>query len=153
MDVIVSRSRIAGTIPFYHYRGLVPLSEVALERRQRCVILRAMLGTVRVPATRFADVIAPDTWFERNLAIPCGLAGRLTLVAKRIEALVIRSVFPEMTSYLPPLSFALDHDPGEASYRIAIADLNACFDRFAPGIDTLMAADLGLFQGFDRHVA
>lgn len=153
MDVIVSRSRIAGTLPHYQYRALVPLSDVALDRRMRCVILRAMLGTERIPSTRLADVLAPDEWFERHLAIPCGLAARLTLVAKRVEALIIRSVFPEMTVHLPPLVFTLDHDPGNASYRIAIGDLNAAFDRIVPGIDMLMAADHGLFQGFDRHVA
>jgi hypothetical protein len=153
MHVIVSRSRISGTLPIYQYRALVPLSEVAAARRGHCMVIGAVLGNGRVPSTRIADVIAPDAWFERNLAIPCGLAARLTLVAKRIEALIIRTVYPEMTANLPPVIFALDHDPGKASYRIVTGDLNAAFDRFASTIDTMMAADLGLFQGCERHVA
>lgn len=153
MHVIVSRSRIAGTAPLYQYRALVPLSDVAAHRRTRCVVLRAMLDNQRVLSARLADVIAPNVWFERDLAVPCGLAARLTLVAKRVEALIIRTLYPEMTAQLPPLTFVLDHDPGDASSRVAIADLNAAFDRLAPDIGTLMAADLGLFQGCERRAA
>ncbi|WP_458733067.1 hypothetical protein [Sphingobium xenophagum] len=82
-----------------------------------------------------------------------GLAARLNLVARRIEALIIRTVFPEMTARLTPLTLALESDPGEASCRVAVADLNAAFDRIAPEIDTLMAADLGLYQGCDLRAA
>lgn len=153
MDVIVSRSRIPGTASTYHYRALVPLAEVALQRRPRCVVIQARIGNGRAPSTRIADVVAPATWYERELATPLGLAARLNLVARRIEALIIRTVFPEMTARLTPLMLALDFDPGEASYRVAVADLNEAFDRFAPGIDMLMAADLGLYQGCDLRAA
>lgn len=153
MDVIVSRSRIAGAASLYQYRALVPLADVDPVRRMRCVIIQAVHGDERVPSTRLADVIAPDLWFERHLAIPCGLAARLTFVAKRVEALIIRAAYPEMTAQLPPLLFALDHEPGNASCRIMVADLADAFDRLAPDIDILMAADLGLFQGSDRRAA
>ena len=88
MDVIVSRLRLAGPAPVYQYRGLVPLYEVGSARRPRCVVLQAALGNGRVPSTRLADVIAPDSWFERHLAIPCGLAAHLTFVARRNETLM-----------------------------------------------------------------
>ncbi|WP_030539289.1 hypothetical protein [Sphingobium sp. DC-2] len=153
MDVIVSRSRIPGAASTYHYRALVPLAEVALQRRPRCVVIQAHIGNGRVPSTRIADVVAPAAWYERELATPLGLAARLNLVARRIEALIIRTVFPEMTARLTPLTLALESDPGEASYRVAVADLNAAFDRIAPEIDTLMAADLGLYQGCDLRAA
>ena len=153
MDVIVSRSRIPGTVSTYHYRALVPLAEVALQRRPRCVVIQARLANGRVPSTRIADVVAPAAWYERELATPLGLAARLNLVARRIEALIIRTVFPEMTARLTPLMLALEFDPGEASYRVAVADLNAAFDRIAPEIATLMAADLGLYQGCDLRAA
>lgn len=153
MDIIVSRLRLAGTAPIYQYRALVPLYGVGPARRPRCVVLQATLGNGRVPSTRLADVIAPDSWFERHLAIPCGLAARLTFVARRIEALIIRTVYPEMTAELPPLMFALDHDPGDARFCVTTADLNGIFDRVSPDIETLMAADLGLHQGCDRRAA
>lgn len=153
MDVIVSRSRIPGTALLYHYRALVPLAEVAVPRRLRCIVIQARIGNGRVPSTRIADVVAPTAWYERELATPLGLAARLNLVARRIEALIIHTVFPEMTARLTPLTLGLDFDPGEAVYRVAVADLNAAFDRFAPDIDTLMAADLGLYQGCDLRAA
>ncbi|WP_066768075.1 hypothetical protein [Sphingobium sp. CCH11-B1] len=153
MDVIVSRSRIPGTASTYQYRALVPLAEVAVSRRPRCVVIQAPIGNGRVPSTRIADVVAPTAWYERELATPLGLAARLNLVARRIEALIVHTVFPEMTARLIPLMLALDFDPCEASYRVAVAELNEAFDRFASGIDTLMAADLGLYQGCDLRAA
>ncbi|QJU58461.1 hypothetical protein HL653_12410 [Sphingomonas sp. AP4-R1] len=153
MDVIVARSRIPGTASTYHYRALVPLAEVAATRRARCVVIQARIGNGRVPSTRIADVVAPAAWYDRDLATPFGLAARLNLVARRIEAIIIRTVFPEMTARLTPLTLALEFDPGEAGYRVAVSDLNAAFDRIAPDIDTLMAADLGLYQGCDLRAA
>src|SRR3546814_9670669 len=82
MDVIVSRSRIPGTASTYHYRALVPLAEVALQRRPRCVVIQARIGNGRAPSTRIAAVVAPATWYERELATPLGLAARLNLVAQ-----------------------------------------------------------------------
>ncbi|MBS49492.1 MAG: hypothetical protein CMN60_17640 [Sphingobium sp.] len=153
MDVIVSRSRIAGTASTYMYRALVPLAEVAASRRSRCVIIQARIGSVRLPSTRIADVVAPAAWYDRELATPCGLAVSLNLVARRIEALIIRTAFPEMTARLTPPMVALDFAPNDASYKLAMADLNAAFDRFASGIDGLMAADLDLYQGCDLRAA
>ncbi|MFC3443853.1 hypothetical protein ACFOKF_22140 [Sphingobium rhizovicinum] len=153
MDVIVSRVRLAGPLSTYLYRALVPLCDVDAKRRGRCVIIQAAVGERRIASTRLSDVMAPDAWFDRHLAIACGGAARLSFVAKRIEALIIRAIYPEMTSHLPPLSFLLNHVVEDASYRVTIRDLNASFDHLAPNIDTLMAGDLGLFQGCDRRAA
>src|SRR3546814_14463959 len=103
MDVIVSRSRIPGTASTYHYRALVPLAEVALQRRLRCVVIQARIGNGRAPSPRIAAVLAPATWYERELATPSGLAAPLTLAARRNEALIISTVFPELTDRLTPL--------------------------------------------------
>lgn len=153
MDVIVSRSRIAQTTPTYQYRALVPLAEVEASRQPRCVIIQSRVGGRRIPSTRIADVIAPPAWYDRELATPCGLAAGLNLVARRIEALIVRAVFTEMTARLIPPMLILDFAPDDATYRLAIADINAAFDRFAPSIDTMLAADLGLYQGCDLRAA
>lgn len=153
MDAIVSRLRIAGSSPRYSYRALVPLAHVHAARRTRCIVIQAPLEGRRIPSTRLADVIAPDAWFERELAISCGLAARLSLVARRIEAILIRTIYPEMTGHLTPLTLALDDDTPNASHRVAVFDLNAAFDRLAPEIETLTAADLGLFPGHDLRAA
>jgi hypothetical protein len=150
MDIIVSRSRVANTASTYFYRALVPLDYVAVLRRPRCVVLQARINMERVPATRIADVVAPASWFERELATPCGLAAQLNLVARRIEAIIIHTVFPEMTARLTPPMVMLDFSPVEACYRIPVTDLNAAFERFAPEIDRLTAADLGFSQ--DRQL-
>ena len=153
MDVIVSRSRIAGTASTYMYRALVPLSEVTAARRSRCVIIQSNCASGRITCTRIADVVAPPRWFDRELATPCGLAACLNLVARRIEALIVRTAFPEMTARLTPPMFALDFAPEDVGYRLVLTDLNAAFDRFAPRIDALTAADLGLYQGCDLRAA
>lgn len=153
MDVIVSRSRIPGAASTYMYRALVPLADVTAARRSRCVIIQARFGGVRIPSTRIADVVAPHEWFDLELARSCGLAASLNLLARRIEALIIRTAFPEITVRLTPPMLALDFATENASYQLAVADLNAAYDRFAPGIDTLMAADLGLYQGCDLRAA
>lgn len=153
MDIIASRTRITGAAPRYGYRALVPLEEIDPARRHRVAILHAGTPTIRLPCSRIADTIAPDRWFERHLAVPCGLAARLNLVGRRLEAIFLAAVFPEMVTQLAPLALALDHDPGNAVHQITTIDLNAAFDAIAPRIDMLMAADLGLDQGAARHAA
>ncbi|MBV2150345.1 MULTISPECIES: hypothetical protein [Sphingobium] len=153
MDIIASRTRITGSAPRYCYRALVPLDEVNPARRHRVAILQVQTPTTRLPCTRIADTMAPDRWFERNLAVPCGLAARLNLVGRRVEGIILRSVFPEMMTHLAPLALLLDHDPGSAVHRFATIDLNAAFDAIAPRIDVLMPPDLGLHLGADRRAA
>ncbi|WP_458733068.1 hypothetical protein [Sphingobium xenophagum] len=40
-----------GAASTYHYRALVPLAEVTLQRRPRCVVIQAHIGNGRVPST------------------------------------------------------------------------------------------------------
>nr|WP_086493710.1 hypothetical protein [Novosphingobium panipatense] len=152
MDVIVSRTRIAGCAPLYSYRALVPLEGVAPDRRHRVAVLHVQTVTIRAACTRIADTIAPHRWFEQDMAVSFGLAAQLGLAARRIEVLLLQSVFPEMTTWLAPIALRLDHDPGSASYRVATIDLNAAFDAIAPHIDTLTAAELAPPRFTDRRV-
>lgn len=94
MDIIASRTRIFGAAPRYSYRALAPLDQIDPARRHRVAILHVQTQHNRLPCTRIADTIAPDRWFERNLAVPCGLAARLNLVGRRVEAILLRSVSP-----------------------------------------------------------
>ena len=153
MEMITCRARIGGQAPLYSYRVLVPLDQLTPLRRHRVVILHAVTPAGRQPCTRLADVLAPNRWFEPYLAIHCGLAARLNLVSRRVEAIILHAIFPEMTARLVPPMLQLDHDPGEASHRISGIDLNAAFDSLAPRIETLMAADLGLCTNNQRRAA
>lgn len=153
MDVIVSRTRIAGCAPLYSYRALVPLEGVDPDRRHRVAILHVQTATIRSACTRIADTIAPHRWFERDMAVSFDLAAQLGLAARRIEALLLQSVFPEMTTWLAPIALQLDHDPGSASHRVAAIDLNAAFDAIVPRIDTLTVAELAPPRSIDRRAA
>lgn len=153
MDIIVTRSRIAGTLPHYVYRALVPADTVSAERR-------ALAGTVagpkcvgRVPCVRIAPLLAPARYFETEHAELGGLAPRIGLLARRIETLIIRANFPEMTAGSPPIVFQLDNDPGDAFTWIAISDLTDAFDRLEPDLEILTAFDLGIREANGRRAA
>jgi len=62
MDVIVSRSRTPGTASTYHYRALVPLTEVAARRRPRCVVIQAQIAKYdpAAPSQKCWRVYSPD---------------------------------------------------------------------------------------------
>jgi len=81
------------------------------------------------------------------------LASRIGALARRIETLIIKTNFPEMTADSPPVIFQLDSDPGDASIWFHMDDLTDAFDRLAPRLDILTAFDLGLRHGDDRHAA
>lgn len=153
MEVIVTRSRIAGTLPHYAYRALVPADKVAAERR-------ALTGTVagpkyvgRLPCVRIAPLLAPDRYFTMAHVERDALASRIAALGRRIETLIIQASFPEMTAAFTPIVFQLDSDPGDAFTRIDIDDLTAAFDRLEPQFTNLTAFDLGLRQDAGRCAA
>lgn len=147
MDIIVSRSRIAGRLPHYVYRALVPADGIAAER---C----AIAGTVTAPkvaggvaCVRIAPLIAPRRYLAMDHVERTTLASRIGAVGRRIEWLIIRSIFAEMTADSVPIVFELDHDPGDACVWADIEDLTDIFDLLEPDLAILTAYDLGLRQG------
>ncbi|MBS88120.1 hypothetical protein [Sphingobium sp.] len=153
MEIIVTRSRIAGTLPHYVYRALVPADKLSSQRR-------ALAGTVagptiagRIPCVRIGPLLAPEHYFEMAHHLRSGLAPRIGALARRIETLVIRTSFPEMTAASTPIVFQLDTDPGDACIWTDIDDLTAAFDRLEPRTELLTVADLGLRQDDGRRAA
>lgn len=153
MEIIVIRSRIAGTLPHYVYRALVPADTVSSERR-------ALAGTVagpaivgRIPCVRIGPLLAPEHYYDMAHHERSGLASRIGALARRIETLVIRTSFPEMTAPSTPIVFHLDADPGDACNCASIDDLTAAFDRLEPRSDLLTVADLGLRHDDGRRAA
>ncbi|MGE4410434.1 MAG: hypothetical protein AB7D33_07685 [Sphingobium sp.] len=153
MEIIVTRSRIAGTLPHYVYRALVPADKVAAERR-------ALTGTVagpkpvgRLPCVRISPLLAPDRYYAMPHAERAALASRIAALGCRIETLIIQASFPEMTAAFTPIVFQLDADPGDAVIWIEINDLTAAFDRIEPRFADLAAFDLGLRQDAGRCAA
>ncbi len=153
MEIIVTRSRIAGTLPHYVYRALVPADKVAAERR-------ALTGTVvgpkhvgRLPCVRISPLLAPDRYYAMPHAERAALASRIAALGRRIETLIIQASFPEMTAAFTPIVFQLDADLGDAFTWIDIDDLTAAFDRLEPRFADLTAFDLGLSQDAARCAA
>ena len=153
MDIIVARSRIAGTLPHYVYRALVPADTVSAERRALAGTVAGPKSVGRVPCVRIAPLLAPVRYFAMEHAERGGLAPRIGLLARRIETLIIRANFPEMTAGSLPIVFQLDDDPGDAFTWINIDDLTDAFDRLEPDFDILTAFDLGLRDADGRRAA
>ncbi|OUC53013.1 MULTISPECIES: hypothetical protein [Sphingomonadaceae] len=153
MEIIVTRSRIAGRLPHYVYRALVPADNVTPERR-------ALSGTVVGPrnigsftCVRIAPLLAPERYFEMPHSERGDLASRIGALARRVETLIIRAIFPEMTAASPPIVFQLDCDPGDAFAWTDMDDLTGAFDRLEPDLGVLTDLNLGLNRAPGRYAA
>lgn len=147
MEIIVSRSRITGTLPHYVYRALVPADPVAEDRRKLAGIVVGPEVAGRIPCVRIAPLIAPTRYLAMDHVERCALASRIGKLARRIETLIVRTLFPEMIADSVPITFQLEHDPGDACIWADMNDLTASFDRIEPNANILTAFDLGLRQG------
>lgn len=153
MDVIISRKRIAGMLPFYEYRALVPVTALP-EVRRTCAMTVVAPVADGVRCVRIAQLIAPDRYFLlRREADKPALAARIALAAKRVETLIIRTIFPEMTADLVPILFRVDQEPGTAALWTTIDDISGAFDRLEAELPSLTADDLGLRQECVRKAA
>ncbi len=153
MEIIVTRSRIAGTLPQYVYRALIPADKVSSERRKLAGTVAGPTIVGRIPCVRIGPLLAPERYFQMAHRERSALAPRIGALARRIEALVIRTSFPEMTAASTPIVFQIDIDPGDACIWTDIDDLTAAFDRLEPRSDLLTVADLGLRQDDGRRAA
>ncbi|MGI9376024.1 MAG: hypothetical protein ACR2PC_08025 [Tsuneonella suprasediminis] len=153
MEIIVTRSRIAGTLPHYVYRALVPADKVSSDRRARAGTVAGPTVAGRIPCVRIGPLLAPDRYFEMAHHERTALASCIGTLARRIETVVIRASFPEMTAASLPIVFELDTDPGDACIWTDIDDLTAAFDRLGSRSDFLTVADLGLRHDHGRRAA
>lgn len=153
MEIIVLRTRIAGALPHYIYRALVSAEAVATERRRVSGIVTGPQIAGRLHCVRIAPLLAPERYFEMGHVERSTLAPRIGRVARRIETLIIRTLFPEMTADSVPIVFELEHDPGDSCAWANIDDLTASFDHIEPRIEILTAFDLGLRQGDGSRAA
>jgi hypothetical protein len=154
MEIIISRTRMSGRHPAYEYRALALAEGLTVERSAFAPTIRGPKPIGHIPCVRIAQLIAPTRYFtiahHRDRA---ELGKRIFLLARRIETLIVRSIFPEMTADWLPIMFRIDHDPGDAAIWTAIDNLDDAFDRLEPDLDILTAFDLGLRQDSDRRAA
>ena len=96
MDIIVSRSRIAGVLPHYIYRALVPAEGIAVERCAIAGTVTAPRIAGRVACIRIAPLIAPERYLAMHPVERTALASRVGAVGRR--------VFPKHFFSLKPIS-------------------------------------------------
>jgi hypothetical protein len=153
MEIIVSRSRIAGVLPHYIYRALVPAEGIAADRCAIAGTVTAPRIAGRVACIRIAPLIAPERYLEMHPVERTALASRVGAVGRRVEWLIIRTFFPEMTADSLPIVYQLDPDPGDACFWADVDNLTGIFDTVEPGFASLSAIDLGLRQGDSLRAA
>src|SRR3546814_5088679 len=95
MEIIVSRSRLAGTPPHYIYRVLVPADGVAAERRMIGGASAAPKIAGRIACARMAPIVAPERYLMMSPVERAALAPRIGVLSRRIELPIICSIFPE----------------------------------------------------------
>jgi hypothetical protein len=153
MDILATRTRIAGTPPHYGYRALVPVTALSDERRRWITPVVAPDHCRRQTCARLAEVIAPAGYFTLPPRERVDLAPRIARLARRIEALITRILYPEMTADRIPIVFRVDHDPGDAAMLVTIDDITGAFETLESEAVWLTAFDLGLRQDRERHAA
>ena len=146
MQIVATRTRAAGAEPLFQYMVLVPFDQLSEERQFR-IHYRTDFGgrRNREPHARLAEIIAPID----HLRLPPGLerhrqAREILPVARRVEALAIGAIFPEMTAGLIPTLFRAASEFDDVQVFTRTHDLSGSFPDLARRIDRLTAADLGL---------
>lgn len=153
MDIIVTRSRIAGTLPFYEYRALVPADAADAGRRRTVNAVQAPRVAGRIACIRIAQIIAPDRYFLPGNGASPETTAAIGRLAKQVETLVVKTVFPEMTADLVPVVFPNQNDSGDSCVWTSVDDLIGAFDRLAHLTRALATSDIGLTDEGGRLAA
>lgn len=144
MRIVVARKRIRGTLPHYEYRVFIPFEEISIER-QNLIHIRSDYGFSPGPWARVYEVIAPMS----HLRLPPGVdryrqSMAIRTVAQRIEAAIVRHVFPEMTAAAVPIVFIGDADHPDRIVQAGLRELTARFEHFATHEDAVTRDHLEL---------
>lgn len=123
MQILATRKRIAGTLPHYEYRLLVPFDQID-PRRSRLIANRSDYGVPGGPHARLPDILAPLDWLRMSPGLTRYEVGRdIDRVARHLEAVFIASLYPEMTANPVPLIFHGTADLEDAIIVTAINDI------------------------------
>lgn len=153
MQILATRKRVTGTVPQYEYRLLVAFDQLSAER-QALIRYRTNFGKVGGPFARLTEVIAPMDYLKMEPGLCRFDVGRtIAGVAKRIEALVVAALYPEMTAPIVPILFLAESELDDCEIHTHTGDLVGRFDWLARMAGQLSAADLGLRTLEDRRAA
>lgn len=144
MRILIARTRIRGTLHHFAYQVLIPFDQISAERQDR-MHTRSDYGFPGHYYARTRDVIAP---MEHHRS-PYGLARQHSAqaidgVAKRVDAVLVNHVYPEMTAAAVPIVFtALTDQPSSITW-IEAEELTAAYERLAQHGMALSAERLGV---------
>ena len=144
MQITLTRRRIRGTLPHFEYRVLIPFEAISVER-QNLIHIRSDYGVKPGPWARTREVIAPMA----HLRMAPGLARydaakAIELLAKRIDTILVRHFFPEMTAAVLPIVFAAATDPDDAFIYTDVVELAGASERLESCGPALGIVDLTL---------
>ncbi len=144
MQILAARKRIPGTRPLFEYRVLVPFDQIPVERHT-LIHYRSDFGFSGCHYARLTEVIAP-TAFLRMTPSPAkhDLGLDILTVAKRIEALIVRALYPEMTAERIPIVFCANAEHDDRQTHIDVRDLVDSYRQFAQGTELPSTEAFGL---------
>jgi len=144
MQILLTRKRLTGTRPLYEYRLFVPFETLSAERQAR-IHYRTDFAKRGGPLARLTEVIAPMDYLRAEPGLTKFDIGRdICTVAKRIEAILIGAVFPEMRAEIVPLLYEHREEIDDAFVVTDINDLAGRYALLARTACQLTATDLGL---------
>lgn len=146
MQILIARKRIAGTLPFFEYCALVPFDQISVERQNR-ISYRSNFGYKGELWVRLPEVIAPMDWLRSPPSVAKHETGKHILrAAKRIETVLVRANFPEMTKETVPIIFQAEQDYDDTLTHTHVGDLVDWFSRWDGDLDAISAESLGLLH-------
>ncbi len=146
MQIIATRTRAAGHHPDFAYRLYIPFDQLSPER-QSLISYRTNFGHGRAGEclARLSEVIAPLSHLELRPGPARYNGGRaIDLVAQRIEAIIVRRLYPEITAVILPVLLRVPANPYDAAIYTSVSELTGRYQALAAQIDELTADALGV---------
>ncbi len=144
MQILVTRKRISGVRPLFEYRVLVPFDQISLER-QHLIHYRSNFGFRGALYARLSEIIAPMAFLRMAPSLAKHEHGLdILAVARRLEATIIRALYPEMTADRVPIIFTAEADHDDRQVHTDVDDLIGSYRHYASGHSALTSDDVGL---------
>ncbi len=154
MQIIATRTRAAGHHPDFAYRLYIPFDQLSPER-QSLISYRTNFGHGRAGEhlARLREVIAPMAHLELQPGPARHEQGRaIDRVAERIEAIIVRRLYPEITAVILPVLLRVPANPDDAAIYTSVGDLTGRYQALAAHIEDLTPDTLGVDQ-FGKRAA
>lgn len=144
MQILATRRRIAGTLPHFEYRIFVPFDQISVER-QNLIPNRSDYGFKGGPWARMREVIAPMDYLRMAPGLSRHDCGRpIEALSKRIEAILLGALYPEMTAVVVPIVLAVPSNPDDSLIFTDISDISGRFLALNQLGERLTSEGLGL---------